>query len=107
MAITLTEQAAEHIKHNILKKENQYLRFGVKVSGCTGFRYVLEIAEKVESDDIELTCLGVNIVIKKDDLVHVDGTQIDFVKEKFSEMFAFNNPKVAAACGCGESFSTQ
>lgn len=106
MTITLTENAAKHIKENIFKNDEHRLRFGVRESGCTGFRYVLDVTDTVTDDDITIESHGVIVVIDKDSLGYVEGTEIDYVKEAFSEMFAFNNPKVAAKCGCGESFST-
>lgn len=36
----------------------------------------------------------------------VDGTRIDFRKAGLGEAFVFDNPNVADACGCGESFTT-
>lgn len=105
MSITLTENAAKHIKEKLLK-DGQYLRFGVKESGCTGFRYVLDVVDAITLNDDQIQCHGVTVLIDKDSAIHVEGTEIDFVKEDFSEMFAFNNPKMAAQCGCGESFST-
>ncbi len=38
-------------------------------------------------------------------LPYLDGSRIDFVKDGLKQAFAFDNPNVANACGCGESFS--
>jgi iron-sulfur cluster assembly protein len=39
-------------------------------------------------------------------LEQVDGTVIDFVSQGLNQQFVFRNPRVAAECGCGESFTT-
>jgi len=36
----------------------------------------------------------------------VDGTEIDFAQKGLNQEFVFRNPNAAAACGCGESFTT-
>jgi iron-sulfur cluster assembly protein len=46
-------------------------------------------------------------VIERECLSYLDGTQIDFRREGLSEAFKFDNPNVAATCGCGESFSVE
>lgn len=33
------------------------------------------------------------------------GTEMDFVENKLSSEFVFNNPNIKGTCGCGESFS--
>jgi iron-sulfur cluster assembly protein len=35
----------------------------------------------------------------------LDGTRVDFVRQGLNESFQFENPRVRAECGCGESFS--
>ncbi|KAM7337741.1 hypothetical protein ACRRTK_003860 [Alexandromys fortis] len=31
--------------------------------------------------------------------------EMDYVEEKLSSEFAFNNPNITGTCGCGESFN--
>lgn len=33
------------------------------------------------------------------------GTEMDYVENKLSSEFVFNNPNIKGTCGCGESFS--
>lgn len=33
------------------------------------------------------------------------GTEMDFVEDKLTSEFIFNNPNVKGTCGCGESFT--
>jgi len=48
---------------------------------------------------------GVKIFIDRKALMHVIGTEMDYVEEKLSSGFVFNNPNIKGTCGCGESFN--
>ena len=50
--------------------------------------------------------VGVAVRVDADSLAQVDGTEIDFVSQGLNRQFVFRNPRMAAECGCGESFTT-
>jgi iron-sulfur cluster assembly protein len=50
---------------------------------------------------------GVRIFIDSMSLIHVFGTEIDWVEKGLSRSFEFRNPNETARCGCGESFTTE
>jgi iron-sulfur cluster assembly protein len=106
MAITLTDSAAERVREFIAKREATVgLRVGVKKTGCSGFAYVINYAERIETDDVVFEDAGVTVIVDRESLSLIDGTEIDFVKQGLNEAFKFRNPKAAGECGCGESFS--
>jgi iron-sulfur cluster assembly protein len=106
MAITLTENAAERVKHFLSSRgKGAGLRLGVKTSGCSGMAYVLEFADDVEADDQVFESHGVKVFVDPKSLVYLDGTELDYTKEGLNEGFAFHNPNVKDECGCGESFN--
>ncbi len=106
MAITMTENAARHVKKFLDKRgKGAGLRLGVRTSGCSGMAYVLEFVDEVQPEDEVFEDHGVKIVVDKKSLLYIDGTELDFVKEGLNEGFKFNNPNVKGECGCGESFS--
>jgi len=78
---------------------------GIKKTGCSGYAYVIDYADAIDSDDEVFDFLGVKVVVDSDSLKLIDGTQVDFVKEGINEAFKFRNPNVKGECGCGESFS--
>jgi hypothetical protein len=49
--------------------------------------------------------LGLKVLIGPKALMSIIGTEMDFVKDKASSGFVFNNPNVKGTCGCGESFN--
>ena len=86
MAISLTESAATRVlDHLQARGKGVGLRIGVKKTGCSGFAYVINYADAIESGDI----------------VFEDRS----VRQGLNEAFKFRNPNVKGECGCGESFS--
>lgn len=51
-------------------------------------------------------CLqGVRVFIEKKAQLTLLGTEMDYVEDKLSSEFVFNNPNIKGTCGCGESFN--
>ncbi len=106
MAITLTERAAEHVKTFIIEDDTSAgLRLAVRPTGCSGYMYVVELAENVLEHDQVFESHGVQIVVDTESLKYLKGTNVDYAREGLNEGFRFENPNVSATCGCGESFS--
>lgn len=49
--------------------------------------------------------IGVRVIIDKKAQLTLLGTEMDYVEDKLSAEFVFNNPNIKGTCGCGESFS--
>ena len=107
MAVLLTKSAAEHVSSMLEKKAGGVgLRLSTKKSGCTGFAYVVDYAESISENDEVFESHGVKVVVDKDSLRLIDGTEIDFIKNNvLNQGFEFKNPNVKDLCGCGESFN--
>jgi len=104
--ITATPAAADKIKQQLTSRgKGLGLRVGVKPSGCNGFRYVLEFADVITSEDNEYEEHGIKIITDKKSLVYLDGTKLDYVKKGLNEGFEFINENEKNRCGCGESFN--
>jgi len=106
MAVTLTEKAARQVQKHLAKRGGGAgLRLGVKTSGCSGLSYTLEFADEAAPEDHRFEGFGVTLLIDPKSLVYLDGTELDFVRERLNEGFKFNNPNVKNQCGCGQSFN--
>jgi iron-sulfur cluster assembly protein len=104
--ITLTENAAKKMQAALYdRRKGIGMRIGVRTSGCSGFAYVLEFADKLFPGDLEIEDRGVTLIINKKDLVYLQGMEIDYAKQGLNEGFEFKNPNEKARCGCGESFT--
>jgi iron-sulfur cluster assembly protein len=106
MAIQLTESAAARVhKYLDSRGDSVGLRLGITKTGCSGYSYVINYADKIGSDDVVFEDRGVKIVVDPEALKLIDGTEVDFVKNGLNEAFSFRNPNVTGECGCGESFN--
>lgn len=106
MAVTLTENAARHVRRSLEKRgRGEGLRLGVRTSGCSGMAYVLEYADQIGAEDQVYESYGVKVLVDPKSLVYLEGTELDYTREGLNEGFRFNNPNQKESCGCGESFS--
>ena len=107
MSVTLTAAAAERVRQFLRDTPGGTgLRFGVRKSGCSGWAYVVDIATGGDEGDTVFEQDGVVVRVDAQSLAQVDGTEIDFVRTGLNQQFVFRNPRMAAECGCGESFTT-
>jgi iron-sulfur cluster assembly protein len=108
MDISLTPAALERVRCYLASTPGRIgLRFGVRRTGCSGWGYVVDLAEHAEPEDTVFEIDGVRVIVDAASLPLVRGTEIDFVKQGINAQFAFSNPNAAEACGCGESFTTK
>jgi iron-sulfur cluster assembly protein len=106
MAISLTQAAAERVRAFLSRRGHGVgLRLSVKKTGCSGFAYVVNYADDIGADDVVFQDQGVTVVVDRDSLGFIDGTEVDFIKQGLNEAFRFRNPNVKGECGCGESFT--
>ncbi len=106
MSISVTPKAARQIQKALAQRGGGVgLRVAVKTSGCSGYAYALEFADAPAPDDLSFASEGVTVLVDGGSLPLVDGTELDWVREGLNEGFKFHNPKAAATCGCGESFT--
>ena len=106
MSITLTQAAADHVRHHLNKRgKGLGIRIGVQSSGCSGLAYKLEYADKLELDDRVFEDKGVKLIVDGKSSIYLQGTQLDYTREGLNEGFKFVNPNEKGRCGCGESFN--
>ena len=103
--LLITNNAAEKIVELSKKKEKKMLRISVTGGGCQGFQYNLDMEDKSEKKDIIIKKREALVVIDKNSLNLIKGSEIDFVEDMIGARFKINNPKATSSCGCGTSFS--
>lgn len=105
MAIRLTQKAADRVNEYLAREGGVGLRVGVRKTGCSGWAYTVDLAERVSEEDVVFEDRGVKIVVANDNLDLIDGSEVDYGGEGLSQTFRFRNPNVVGECGCGESFT--
>lgn len=104
-SVSLTASAQKYFASKLVKQPGKLIRLSTKESGCTGFSYVLDIADSASETDTVLSFGDVILAVDSQSISLLNGTEIDLVREGVNEVVKFRNPNVVAECGCGESFS--
>ncbi len=107
MSLTLTENAAEHLRDLLEARnaspEEQGLRLFIEKGGCAGMNYAMKIGTPEETDEI-VEKNGVRVFVDAESLVYLRGAEVDYVDALNDAGFKINNPNAARSCGCGTSF---
>lgn len=105
--VKVSPAAVAHFRRQLSNsKSAKAVRLSVKESGCTGFMYVVDLVPEINASDIHLKLdEGVDLLVARDSLAVVTGTEIDLVQEGVNRQLRFLNPNAKNHCGCGESFS--
>lgn len=106
MAITLTEAASAQIYDMMRENElrEHVVRVGVTAGGCSGYSYVLDLVDEVNSNDRRFAQHGVTVVCDPRSYLYLNGLEVDYLNSMMGGGFKFNNPNVKRSCGCGTSF---
>ncbi len=106
MAIQITAPARERMQDFLSRNPKAAgVRFGVRRTGCSGFGYVVDLADESRPGDAAVEVDGIRLLIDPKSLPLVDGTVIDYQRQGLSASFVFHNPNATGECGCGESFT--
>ena len=106
MAIQITTAARQRMQNYLAANPQAAgVRFGVRKTGCSGYAYVVDIADSIAANDRVIEQDGITIVVDDKSLPLVDGTEIDFARQGLNSSFVFRNPNSTGECGCGESFT--
>ncbi len=103
--VTLTDAAAARMTEIMNRADENYIgvKIGVKNGGCAGMEYTMDYATEAGPLDEVVEENGIKVLIDPKAILFLIGTEIDYVTEKLSQRFVFNNPNQTDACGCGES----
>ena len=106
MSVSLTKESANVLLSymNDEKPVPEFVRFGVKAGGCSGFTYTIGFDSQSRKFDLEFESCGVKLLVDKKSHLYVKETTIGWSNELQDKGFKFNNPHAKGSCGCKTSF---
>jgi len=108
-ALVLTPAAVRKIKElskaQETSNETTTLRVSVRQRGCNGMSYVLDFDDSKQKFDEVVQQDGVKVIIDSKAQLTLLGTEMDYIEDRLTSQFVFNNPNIKGTCGCGESFN--
>ena len=104
--IYLTENSAKILTETMQTESPspEYVRFGVKGGGCSGFTYTIDFDSRPRKFDLEYESYGINVLVDKKSHLYIKETTIGWSNELQDKGFKFDNPHAKGACGCRTSF---
>ena len=106
MSVSLTKESANVLLSymNDEKPVPEYVRFGIKAGGCSGFTYTIGFDSQSRKFDLEFESCGVKLLVDKKSHLYVKETTIGWSNELQDKGFKFDNPHAKGSCGCKTSF---
>ena len=106
MSVSLTKESANVLLSymNDEKPVPEYVRFGIKAGGCSGFTYTIGFDSQSRKFDLEFESCGVKLLVDKKRHLYVKETTIGWSNELQDKGFKFDNPHAKGSCGCKTSF---
>src|SRR5690606_39719967 len=88
--LSVTPAALEHFRRQLSSQPGKAVRVSVKKSGCTGFMYVIDMVEQGAAEDLHYQLDDqVELLVDRDSLAILSGTEIDMVKEGINRQIRF------------------
>ncbi len=105
--VSMTDSALNYVRKQLAGNENAPgVMLGVKKSGCSGFRYDLQLAKTLQGNEKAIQVAeDIILYVTFEALPYVNGTEIDYATTGLNSAMVFNNPNAKDECGCGESFN--
>jgi len=110
-SLHISEKAAkvfsEMCKDEKKDTKESYLRVGAHSGGCSGWKYILDYDNEVNSTDLLFEEHGIKMVVEEYILTDILGDiEVDYRDGNLVEQgFIFKRLKYEHTCGCGESFT--
>jgi iron-sulfur cluster insertion protein len=106
--ISITDRAADYIKHVLQQQHAQCLEIGVGGKGCNGLSYTFDIVptqDVQQGDETVSLDSEYQVRIPQECVMYLLGSTVDYHKDAWSSKLVVNNPLATSRCGCGTSFS--
>ena len=106
--VSLTTDAMTQLKTLLAAENNPSLGLRVFGSGgsCSGIQYGMALDDNVRAEDQVIEADGVKVIVDKLSVLHIRGSEIDYVNSLMGAGFTVHNPNAVSSCSCGHSFDS-
>lgn len=101
--VTLTDAARVRMTTILDSQSKSTLTLTVTSKGCGGHGYAFHLGD-CDGDVVDLG-EGKRLIIDRNSILWLVGTEIDYVEDGLGSNFRFSNPLAAHQCACGKSFT--
>ncbi|RYR53208.1 hypothetical protein Ahy_A06g028205 isoform A [Arachis hypogaea] len=99
------EQRMKELEATESSSDGKLLRLSVETGGCSGFQYVFNLDDRINSDDKVFEKEGIKLVVDNISYDFVKGATVDYVEELIRSAFVVTeNPSAVGGCSCKASF---
>ncbi|WP_038015945.1 iron-sulfur cluster assembly accessory protein [Synechococcus sp. PCC 7335] len=105
--IQLTAAACQEIDR-LRRRQNQpdaICRLDLQPSSCAKWAYALSLESAIGAQDNVYNFSGIQLVVERSLLSHIQGLVIDFAEDLIGGAFRFDNPCATESCRCGAAFA--
>ncbi|XP_020227583.1 iron-sulfur assembly protein IscA-like 2, mitochondrial [Cajanus cajan] len=106
--VHITQNCVRRMKEleaNESSTDGKVLRLSVETGGCSGFQYVFNLEDRINSDDRVFEKEGIKLVVDNLSYDFVKGATVDYVEELIRSAFVVTeNPSAVGGCSCKSSF---
>ncbi|XP_028784810.1 iron-sulfur assembly protein IscA-like 2, mitochondrial [Neltuma alba] len=106
--VQMTENCIRRMKELVANEssaDEKMLRLSVETGGCSGFQYVFNLDDRINSDDRVFEREGIKLVVDNVSYDFVKGATVDYVEELIRSAFVVTeNPSAVGGCSCKSSF---
>lgn len=104
--VALTLPACQKLEQVVAAEGGDlHLRLAIEGGGCSGFKYVFELGDEIEPEDIVAQENGVTWVVDPISAHYLQGAVVDYEEGLSGAQFVVRNPSAKTTCGCGSSFT--
>lgn len=100
--ITISPQAIAQIKKQNITASD-YVRIGLKSSGCNGFELVIKYEERPKETDQHFVSHDIKMIVDPKSFLYLKGSTLDWENTIMKQGFVLHSPQQKSSCGCGKS----
>ena len=103
--VNVTSNAVQAIQELMNEKNLIGYAFRLFIAGksCSGYQYGMSLDDSISETDSSIEISGIKVVVDKDSLEYIKGSNLDFIDDERGKGFLIENPSMPQSCNGGDS----